>query len=101
MLILKRLRRDSDILKEFGGNERAFFLFAAIVYEVNMWNKINPSSPKQYQAIIGKDTFPTWTVSQYRCAKRYLGKTGYVKFRGTNNGTIATLTKKCDEYFEI
>ncbi len=88
-----KLMRSEEVM-ELLHNTNAFALLSVIAIRARRTNKFNRFGLTIGQALIGDYKRYGMTERSYRTAKDKLEKWGFVTFKGTNKGTIATLCDK-------
>jgi hypothetical protein len=83
----------SVVAKELlAANPNAYILLLQIAWRAQRTGKFNRYELEIGEALVGDYKEIGLTESKYRTAKKFLKKHGFATFKGTRNGTIATLT---------
>ena len=83
----------SEVAKELlAANPNAYILLLQIAWRAQRTGNFNRYELKMGEALVGDYKEIGLTESKYRTAKKFLKKHGFATFKGTRNGTIATLT---------
>jgi len=86
-----KLMKDSDETAELNKYPNCLSLLTLIARRAKRTNSFSASGLKMNQALIGDYKSCGLTERKYRTAKENLKKWGFVTFKATNKGTVATL----------
>jgi hypothetical protein len=86
-------------LQELFKDPKAFTFLSVIAYRARRTNMFNVHNLKPGEALVGDHKNYGLSQQEYRTSKAKLEKWGLATFKGTPNGTIATLTD--DSIYDI